>query len=239
MITLNILESTLKAGSLLAYPAAFAGGVLASLTPCTYPLIPVTVAFIGSRAATTRKQAFLLSAAYAAGIAVVYAVLGGIAALSGRIFGLVSAHPLTNLVVGFILLVMALSMLDVIALPLPTFLSGAKAGKRGGIGWRISHSGSAPGWSSAPAPHRSWVRCCSYVASRQNVLFGMSLLFVFACGMSTILLCIGTIIGMAARLPKSGPWLVMVKRGLAILMACAGSIFHLSGRIVCIFRRNP
>jgi thiol:disulfide interchange protein DsbD len=64
-----------------------------------------------------------------------------------------------------------------------------------------------------------------FVASRQNLLFGMSLLFVFGCGMCTILICIGAATGLAARLPRSGPWLVMVKRGLAILMASAGVYF--------------
>jgi cytochrome c-type biogenesis protein len=224
MITLDVLENTLKAGSILAYPAAFAGGVLASLTPCTYPLIPVTVAFIGSRSATTRKQAFLLSTAYAAGIAVVYAVLGGIAALSGRIFGLVSSHPLINFFVGVILLVLALSMVDVITLPLPTFQSSIKSEKRGGLIGALSF-GICSGLVIGPCTTPVLGSLLLYVASRQNVLFGMSLLFVFACGMSTLLLCIGTVSGMAARLPKSGPWLVEIKRGLAILMACAGVYF--------------
>jgi cytochrome c-type biogenesis protein len=224
MITLNVLENTLKAGSVLAYPAAFAGGVLASLTPCIYPLIPVTVAFIGSRSATTRKQAFLLSATYAAGIAAVYTVLGGIAALSGRIFGLVSSHPLTNLFVGVILLVLALSMLDVISLPGSAFLFNAETKRRGGFAGALSF-GICSGLVLGPCTTPIMGSLLLYVASRQNVLFGMSLLFVFACGMSGILLFIGTLSGMAARLPKPGPWLVMVKRGLAILMACAGVYF--------------
>jgi cytochrome c-type biogenesis protein len=224
MISLDIIENTLTTGSMLAYPAAFAGGVLASLTPCIYPLIPVTVAFIGSRAATTRKQGFMLSASYALGIAVVYACLGGVAALSGRIFGLVSSHPLTNCMVGVILLVMALSMLDVIALPSPAFLSNAKAEKQDGFVGAFTF-GVCSGLVVGPCTTPVMGSLLLYVASRQNVIFGMSLLFVFACGMSGILLCIGTLSGMAARLPKPGPWLVMVKQGLAILMACAGVYF--------------
>jgi cytochrome c-type biogenesis protein len=224
VIELNILESSLKTGSLLVYPAAFAGGLLASLTPCTYPLIPVTVAFIGSRTAVTRKQGFLLSAAYAAGIAVVYALLGGVATLSGRIFGLVSAHPLTNVAVGVIFLVMALSMLDVITLPLPAFLPRAASERRGGLVGAFSF-GLCSGLVISPCTTPVMGALLLFVASRQNVIYGMSLLFVFACGMSTILLGIGTLAGLAARLPKSGPWLVLVKRGLAILMACSGGYF--------------
>jgi thiol:disulfide interchange protein DsbD len=224
MVSFESLESILTTSAILAYPAAFAGGVLASLTPCTYPLIPVTVAFIGSRTANTRKQGLLLSTAYATGIAVVYALLGGVAALSGRIFGLVSAHPLTNSFVGVILLVMALSMLDIITLPLPKFQSLTQADKRGGLVGAFLF-GLCSGLVIGPCTTPVMGSLLLYVASRRNVLFGMSLLFVFACGMSSILMCIGAVSGLAARLPRSGPWLVMVNRGLAILMACAGGYF--------------
>jgi cytochrome c-type biogenesis protein len=224
MSPLDILGSSLQAGSMLAYPAAFAGGLLASLTPCIYPLIPVTVAYIGTRAATSRKQGVLLSVAYAAGIAVVYALLGGVAALSGRIFGLIASHPLTNGVVGIILLLMALSMLDVIALPLPAFLPGSNTGKQGGLVGAFSF-GLCSGLVVSPCTTPVMGTLLLFVAARQNVLFGMSLLFVFACGMSTILLCMGAVSGLAARLPRSGPWLVLVKHGLAIMMACTGVYF--------------
>lgn len=224
MISLNFLESSLKTGSLLAYPSAFAGGLLASLTPCIYPLIPVTVAFIGGRAAITRKHGFLLSVAYALGIALVYALLGGVAALSGRIFGLVSAHPLTNFAVGVILLAMALAMLEVIRLPVPSFVPGIQTGNRSDLLGALSF-GVCSGLVMSPCTTPVMGALLLFVASRQNVLFGMSLLFVFACGMCTIIICIGSITGLAARLPKSGPWLVMIKRGLAMLMAAAGVYF--------------
>jgi thiol:disulfide interchange protein DsbD len=224
MISLEILGNSIKAGSMLAYPAAFAGGLLASLTPCIYPLIPVTVAYIGNRAVTNQKQGFLLSMAYAAGIALVYAILGGVAALGGHIFGLVSSHPLTNGLVGIVLIVMALSMLDVVALPFPAFLSSSITGKRRGFVGAFSF-GACSGLVVSPCTTPIMGTLLLFVASRQNVLFGMSLLFVFACGMCTILLCIGAVSGLAARLPRSGPWLVLVKRGLAIMMACAGAYF--------------
>jgi thiol:disulfide interchange protein DsbD len=220
----NMLESALQSGSLLAYPAAFAGGLLASLTPCTYPLIPVTIAYIGSRTTGTSKQGYLLSMAYATGIAVVYALLGGVAAFSGRIFGLVSSHPLTHLAVGVILLVMALSMLDLITLPLPTFLKGTGNKQRGGIAGAFSF-GLCSGLVIGPCTAPVMGALLLFVASRQSVIFGMSLLFVFACGMCTILMCVGTVAGLAARLPKSGPWLIVVKRVMAILMGCCGAYY--------------
>ena len=222
--TLNILGSSLKAGSILAYPAAFAGGLLASLTPCTYPLIPLTIAFVGSRTAATRKQGLLLSVCYAAGIAVVYALLGAGAALSGKIFGLVSTHPLTNLAVGVIFLITALSMLGVITVPLPALLSGGNTNKRGGLVGAFSF-GLCSGLVISPCTAPVLGALLLFVASRQNVIFGMSLLFVFACGMCTILLGIGAVTGLTALLPRSGPWMVKVKRGLALVMAGSGGYF--------------
>ncbi len=221
MNPLVILDNALKAGSLLAYPAAFAGGLLASLTPCTYPLIPVTVAFIGNRSTTTKAKSLLISIAYAAGIAVIYAVLGGVAALSGRLFGLVSSHPLTNAVVGVVLLLMALSMLDIITLPLPAVMSGFNSEKKSGLVGGFTF-GLCSGLVLSPCTTPVTGSLLLFVAARQNILYGMSLLFVFACGMSALLVCIGAITGFAARLPKSGPWLVMVKRGLAAVMAGSG-----------------
>jgi thiol:disulfide interchange protein DsbD len=232
MDSLSILQSSLEAGSLVAYPVAFAGGLLASLTPCTYPLIPVTVAYIGSRAAVNKKQGFLLSMTYAMGIALVYALLGGIAAYSGRIFGLVATHPLTNLAVGFFLLVMALSMLDLFTLPLPDFLKGTGKKKHGGMASAFMF-GLCSGMVISPCTAPVMGVLLLFVASRQNVIYGMSLLFVFACGMSTILLCVGIVAGLAARLPKPGLWLVMVKRGLAILMVGSGVYFIYQA--VCLY----
>ena len=159
MSPLDVLDTALKAGSLLAYPAAFAGGLLASLTPCTYPLIPVTVAFIGNRSTATRAQGLLLSLAYAAGIAAIYAILGGVAALSGRLFGLVSSHPLTNAAAGGGLLLMAFSMIDVISLPLPQFLSGFHNEKKTGLTGSFSF-GLCSGLVASPCTTRLWVRCC-------------------------------------------------------------------------------
>jgi cytochrome c-type biogenesis protein len=224
MDPLSFLVSSLQAGSLLAYPVAFASGLFASLTPCIYPLIPVTVAYLGSRTPTTRKQGLLSSMAYAMGIAVVYALLGGIAAFSGRIFGLVATHPLTNFAVGVILIVMALSMLDLFDLPLPTFFKGTGKAQKGGLVGAFLF-GVCSGLVIGPCTAPVMGALLLFVASRQSVIFGMSLMFVFACGMSTILMCLGAVAGLTARLPKPGFWLVIVKRGLAILMAGSGTYF--------------
>jgi len=97
---LSSFQSSLLAGSPLAYALAFLGGLLVSFTPCVYPILPVTVGFIGSRCGRSRRHALLLSAAYAVGMALTYAVLGMAAGLSGSVFGEATSHPLSYLVLG-------------------------------------------------------------------------------------------------------------------------------------------
>ena len=168
-----------------------------------------------------------MSLSYVLGMAVTYAAIGTVAAVTGRVFGQVAASPVTNIVVGNICILMALSMLDVFHLPVPAFLSGASAGKRrsGVVGaFAIGlMSGLVVGPCTAPVLGALLV----YVGARQNVLFGTSLLFVFALGMGVILLVVGTFTGLLANLPKSGRWTETVKKGFGVLLILVGEYFLL------------
>src|SRR6266511_1202955 len=98
------LGALLAEGSVLAFAVAFAGGVATSLTPCVYPLIPITVSIFGARKAGSRREAIALSGLYVLGIAAMYSALGVGAALTGKAFGSVMQNPW---VVGFVALVLA------------------------------------------------------------------------------------------------------------------------------------
>ena len=117
------LAGYMETAPLLALGLAFLGGIATSFTPCVYPIIPITVTFIGARGATRRGHAFVLSLLYALGIAVTYTFLGMFAALSGKLFGSMTQSPYVYLAVGNIILLFGLNMLDVFALPLPQFLT--------------------------------------------------------------------------------------------------------------------
>ena len=81
------LQGQLESGSAGAIFVVFAAGLLTSLTPCVYPMIPVTVTFIGTASSGSRRRAVTLSAVYALGLAMLYAALGVFAALVGLTFG--------------------------------------------------------------------------------------------------------------------------------------------------------
>jgi len=219
-VNLDLFREYLQAGSPLAYAIAFLGGLLVSFTPCTYPVLPVTVGYIGSRALGSRRTAFLLSGAYAIGMAATYAAIGMAAALTGRVFGEVTAHPVSYLVLGNVCILLALSLFDVFHFPTPAFPS-SPAGAGGGAGGAFvvgMVSGVVVGPCTAPVLGGLLL----YVGSSGHPVFGATLLFTFALGMTLPVVVLGTFTGLLARLPRSGAWLASVKNGFGILLLLAG-----------------
>lgn len=222
---LDGLDAYLQGAPFLAFLAAYLGGFLVSLTPCVYPVIPITVAYIGGQSGGSRGKALLLSLAYVLGMAVTYTALGSIAALTGTLFGSVQSSPWTYLVVGNLFFLLGLSMLDVFALPLPRFLSGAGAaqGRRGFAGAFLV--GAASGFVLGPCTAPVMAVLLGYVASEGNVAFGMNLLFVFALGMGTLQILVGTFSGLLAGLPAAGAWMVRIKQFFGWVLIAMGEYF--------------
>lgn len=225
---LGAFDGYLRAGSALAYAAAFGAGVLASFTPCVYPLVPVTAGYIGSRAAGSRRKGFALSAAYVFGMALTYAALGTAASVLGRVFGEAASSPWAYLLVGNVCLLLALSMFDIVRLPLPSF-AGGPVPRGGGLPGAFA-VGMASGLVVGPCTAPVLGSLLLFVGSRRNVLFGTTLLFAFALGMGTLLLAVGTFSGFLAGLPRPGAWLERVRKLFgALLLAAAEYLFVKAG----------
>jgi len=210
---INNLSGYLQGSVLLAFAAAYLGGIVISFTPCTYPLIPVTIGFIGARSSSSKLWGFLLSLFYVGGLALTYAILGGVAALSGKLFGQMQTTPWVYFIMGNLCLIMGLSMLDVfsISLPIPQKLMNL-SGNTDNKGFFSSFLiGAVSGFVIGPCTAPVLAVLLGYVAMQTNLLLGMSLLFVFACGMGTLLIILGTFAGVIAALPKSGNWMTKIK----------------------------
>lgn len=219
---INGLQTYLQTSVTMAFVAAMLGGVLASLTPCIYPMIPITVGYIGSsNIGGSKSRAFLLSIVYVFGIAVTYAAMGVFAALSGRLFGEFNSSPWSYLLVGNIILLLGLSMLDVFALPMFTPKSN---GKKGGLVATFG-LGMSSGLVAGPCTAPVLGVLLTYVASTGNGFLGGALLFVFAFGMGILLIVVGTFSGLMATMPKSGNWMVLIKKGLGWLMIILAEYF--------------
>ena len=212
------LGALLAQGSLLAFAVAFAGGVATSLTPCVYPLIPITVSIFGARKAASRGEALALSSLYVLGIAVMYSALGVGAALTGRAFGSVMQNPWVLGGVALVLAAMAASMFGAFELQLPSSwqarLSGVGgAGRAGALGM-----GLVAGIIAAPCTGPVLAAALAFVAAKGSVAFGLGIMFAYALGMGLLFFLIGAF---SLSLPKSGPWMETVKSvfGVALLSA--------------------
>ena len=151
------LSEALAANPLLALVLLFGGGVAISLTPCVYPMIPITASVISgtAREGQSWRRTLGLTMTYVVGMALLYAFLGMLAGLTGTLFGTVSASPWALLAIGNLLLLFALAMFDVIPVRVPQRLI-AWAGSRGGGSYgAVFLLGATSGIVAAPcgAPH--------------------------------------------------------------------------------------
>ena len=221
MLTLS-LGSSLSDNPLLAVPLVFVGGVAASLTPCIYPMIPITAAIVGGGSvggAGSRARTVALTGAYVAGLAAVYAGLGLFAGLTGTLFGGVSTNPWALFAQANLLLAFALMMFDVIPVPVPQSLMkrAATMDTRGRVIGAFM-MGAASGVVAAPCGAPVFGAVLTWVTRTHSALLGFLYLLSFSLGMSAILIVVGLSSGLATRLPKSGAWMVWVKKGFGITL---------------------
>ena len=213
------LSAALGSSPLLALVVLFGAGVLTSLTPCVYPMIPITASVISGTAQEGRPwRTAGLTATYAAGLALLYAVLGTVAGLTGTLFGTVSASPWALFAIGNLLLVFALAMLDVLPVPVPKRLLAWAASREGGSYGAVFVLGATSGVVAAPCGAPAFGAVLAWVAATGAGLMGFAYLFVFSLGMTALLVVVGLFSGAVAALPRSGRWMAAVKKVAAVVM---------------------
>ncbi|MBI4924828.1 MAG: sulfite exporter TauE/SafE family protein [Bdellovibrio sp.] len=229
---------------LLAVIVTYAGGVLSSLTPCVYPMIPITVSVVGGISGHSRrswKEVLFRIIAYMIGMTLVYSFLGVAAGLTGKIFGSFTNTSGWYLFLGIILTLASLMMLEVIRFDPSQFIHKLKRShtKQHHLAnpKEVTHLGAfflgiSSGFIATPCTTPALTSVLAFIAQTQSVGVGLLLMFSFSLGLSTILLLIGLFTGALQILPKSGKWLEMVKltSGL-ILLAFAGYLIYRSGQL--------
>ncbi|WP_243287251.1 protein-disulfide reductase DsbD family protein [Geothrix terrae] len=193
----------------------FLAGMGASLTPCVYPMIPITMAIVGAKG-SGKTRGFALSAMLVLGMAVTYTTLGVLAARSGAAFGAFAQKPAFLIPVSLLFAAFALSLFGAfeIALPQGLALKLQGDGSRKGFGGAFL-MGLVLGPLSAPCVGPVIGAVLVGIAQRGDVFLGGLQLFVFALGMGVLFLAVGTF---SAALPKSGDWLTRFKQGMGLVV---------------------
>lgn len=200
----------IDAATLSTYAWAFGQGVLVDLTPCVYPLIPITVAVFGAKG-VSRGRALFLAAAYVLGMATLYTTLGVVVALSGGQFGAWLGEPVVVIPIVGILLALAASMFGAFDIQLPASVQTRlnSIGGTGPVGAFLM--GLVSGFISAPCTGPVLLSLLAFIAKASaeghSLAFGASLLFTYALGMGTLFFAVA----LGASLFRPGRWMEYVK----------------------------
>ncbi|HEX4925600.1 MAG TPA: protein-disulfide reductase DsbD [Bdellovibrionales bacterium] len=209
----SAFDKALERGLFFTFLFVFLAGVATSLTPCIFPMIPITLAVIGAKTqGQTKARSFMLSLAYVFGIAITYAMLGVVAAKTGALFGAMLGNVYVVSAIAMLFVAMGLSMYGVFELRVPAFIGDRLSSTKTERGFKGAFvTGLIAGIVASPCVGPVLVSVLTYVAQTQNLVLGFFLLFTFALGVGQLFLVLGTFSSLTQKLPRSGGWMDGVK----------------------------
>jgi thiol:disulfide interchange protein DsbD len=214
------ISDALQHNPLVAVVLLFAAGLVTSLNPCIYPMIPITAGTLAGVSAPgrTRRRTVGLTLTYVSGLALFYALLGMIAGMTGSLFGAIGASFWARLVIANLLLVFALAMLDVIPIRLPARLVAWAGGLGGGSYPAVFVLGATSGLVAAPCGAPAFAAVLTWVATTRSAALGFMYLFVFSLGMTALLVVVGLFSGTLSALPRAGAWMARIKKAAGVVL---------------------
>lgn len=201
---------------------AFLLGLLLSLTPCIYPMLPLTMGILHKMAGTSVMRNMLLAFIYALGVATMFAILGTFAAFTGRMFGELMHSQFFVIVIIILLAYLAGSLLSFYELYIPSFLKPKPTEIKKGSLLSVFACGAASGTIVSPCVSPGLVLLLTVASTMGSMLSGFMLLFSFGIGLSIPLLVAGAFSTVLKKLPKAGQWMKEVQYllGWLILGVC-------------------
>lgn len=188
----------------------FVSGLALNLTPCVYPLIPITLGFFSRQTGGKKGGTFGLALVYVLGMSVTYSALGVFAALSGSLFGAWLQKPAVLLSIAAIVIALALSMFGLFEIQAPHFITD-RTGSKSGVAGALT-MGLFVGFVAAPCIGPFVLSLLTYVAAKGSAPLGFGLFFTLAMGLGLPYLVLGTVSGSLKALPRSGEWMTAVRR---------------------------
>lgn len=212
------VSSTLKkSGLFLSLLFIFLAGLALNLTPCVYPLIPITVGYFGGQAEGKTSRLLLLGLLYMLGMALTYSVIGVVTSLSGAVFGTLLQNPYIIIGIALLFIALALSQFGVYEFKLPDALVVKAGGARGGA-YGAFFMGLTMGIVAAPCIGPFVLGLVTYVAAKGDPYYGFSMFFVLALGLGFPYLLLAIFSGKIKSLPRAGVWMEGVKHIFGFLL---------------------
>lgn len=217
-------------GLILAFIFIYLGGLALNLTPCVYPLIPITVSYFGNQGGGKTSHTFVLTLFYVLGMSITYSILGTFAAMTGGLFGSALQNPWVILFIAAIFVGLAASMFGLWEFRMPAFLSRRTGQAKQGR-WGAIMMGLTVGIVAAPCIGPFVLGLLIYVGETGKPVLGFLMFFTLAWGMGTPFILLGTLSG---SLAKPGHWMVWVRKifGFILLMMALYFARHILGSTI-------
>lgn len=195
---LNHLSHALSENHFLAYLGVFLGGIFSSSSPCVLATIPLVIGYVGGYSEGDRRKGFLYSLTFILGLSITFTILGAIASIVGGLFGIISRT--WYFIVGGIAVVIGLHLIGLFEwnLPIPVHLQPKKRGILGAFLLGLFF-----GIVSSPCATPVLVLILTFVATKGEVVYGTSLLFIYALGHCALIFLAGTATGFVENFVKS------------------------------------
>ncbi len=225
----SIADTLESSGLLLGLLFVFLGGLALNLTPCVYPLIPITIGYFGGQSEGRTSRLFVLGLLYVLGMAITYSVVGVVTSLSGAVFGTLLQNPIVIIFIVLVFIALALSQFGVYEFKLPDKLVMKAGGARGGM-FGAFFMGLTMGIVAAPCIGPFVIGLVTYVAAKGDPVFGFWMFFFLALGLGTPYLFLALFSGKIKSLPRAGLWMESVKHIFGLLLL--GMALYFAGPLI-------
>ncbi len=215
-----------KSGLLIGLLLVFLGGLALNLTPCVYPLIPITIGYFGGQSEGKTSRLFLMGLLFVLGMSVTYSIVGVVTSLTGAVFGALLQNPVVIIIIATIFLALSLSMFGVYEFKLPDKLVAKAGGAKGGL-FGAFFMGLTMGIVAAPCIGPFVLGLVTYVATKGDALYGFLMFFVLALGLGLPYLFLAVFSGKLKSLPRAGLWMDAVKHIFGFILIAMALYFLL------------
>jgi len=213
----NEVSSFEEKGLLLSLLIVFLGGLALNLTPCVYPLIPITIGYFGGQTEGRTSKLFMLGLFYVLGLALTYSTVGVITALSGALFGALLQQPIVIVFISLIFVALALSMFGLYEFKLPDSWAAKAGGAKSGIVGAF-FMGLTMGIVAAPCIGPFVLSLVTVVAAKGDAVYGFVMFFTLALGLGLPYIFLALFSGKLKSLPRAGMWMEAVKHIFGFIM---------------------